>query len=116
MQQNESTRQLKVARMLQKDLAHIFNFELNNTLFAVGCMISVTKVRTSPDLAVAKVYISIFKADVTETLEILALNKGKIRKRLAEKTKGQLRIIPELLFFVDDSMDYYENIEKLLNN
>lgn len=112
--QKESTRQLKVAKLLQKDMAHILSFELNS-LFEPGSMVSVTKLRVSPDLGVAKIYVSIFKTNADQALEILAENKGKIRKKLGEKTKGQLRVIPELSFFVDDSMDYFENIERLLN-
>jgi len=109
-----SKRQNKVSRLLQKDLGEIFRAESLN-LF-LGAMISVTVVRVSPDLSFAKVYISIFspKNSVEEIFDLVNQNSKKIRFLLGNKIKNQIRSIPELAFFIDDSLDYMENIENLL--
>ena len=109
-----SKRQNKVSRLLQKDLGEIFQSESLNSF--LGAMISVTVVRVSTDLSFAKVYISIFspKTPVNEIYELVKKNKKKIRFLLGNKIKNQIRSIPELAFFIDDSLDYIENIENLL--
>ncbi len=109
-----SKRQNKVSRLLQKELGEIFRTESLN-LF-LGAMISVTIVRVSADLGFAKVYISIFspKTPVNEIYNLVNQNSKKIRFLLGNKIKNQIRIIPELAFFIDDSLDYIENIENLL--
>ncbi len=110
----ETTRQSKVSRLLQKDLGIIFQQEARN-LFA-GKMISVTTVRVSPDLGLAKIYLSIFPSEKTEeTLELIKMQTRNIRRILGNKVGKQLRIVPELAFFIDDSLDYIENIDNLLS-
>ncbi|MPQ49138.1 30S ribosome-binding factor RbfA [Marinifilum sp. N1E240] len=110
----ESTRQSKVSRLLQKDLGEIFQVESRN-LFG-GKMISVTTVRISPDLGLAKVYLSIFPSDKSEeTLELVKMSSKNIRRILGKRVGKQLRIVPELAFFIDDSLDYIENLDNLLS-
>jgi ribosome-binding factor A len=110
----ETTRQSKVSRLLQKDLGLIFQQEGRN-LFG-GKMISVTTVRISPDLGLAKVYLSIFPSDKSdETLEVVKMNTKNIRRILGTKVGKQLRVVPELAFYIDDSLDYIENIDNLLS-
>ncbi|NSW93553.1 MAG: 30S ribosome-binding factor RbfA [Bacteroidales bacterium] len=109
----ESTRQKKVSRLIQKEMANLFLRKGNE--IAPGKMISVTRVRISPDLSVAKIYISIFPSENHDnTLRSIEAQKGKIRFDLGVTVKSQLRIIPEIAFFIDDSLDYIDNIEKLL--
>ncbi|MBP5371059.1 MAG: 30S ribosome-binding factor RbfA [Bacteroidales bacterium] len=112
----ESTRQNKVARLLQKELGDIFQKESMN-MFR-GALISVTVVRVAPDLSFAKVYVSIFAPSKDEkTLFESIQDKTKtIRQMLAQKVAKQLRIIPELAFYIDDSIEYQENIERLLHS
>jgi len=111
----EGTRLSKVARLVQKDLGDIFQKE-GVTLFR-GKMITVTSVRVSPDLALAKVYISIFPTDKKEEVLLVVKQHTKtIRHELAQRVKHQLRVIPELAFFLDDSLDYIETIDKLLKS
>jgi len=109
----ESTRQKKVARLIQKELAEYFLRE-SKRLFD-GAFITVTVVRTSPDFAHARVYLSFFKAEKpTEMLAHILAIKKEIRHKLGEAVRNQLRIVPDLDFFIDDSLDYYENIDRLL--
>lgn len=109
----DSTRQQKVARLIQKELAEIFLQESRN-LFQ-GKMISVTIVRVTPDLAMAKSYISIFPSDNNkEILKAIRIANPKIRGLLGRKVGKQIRIIPELEFYIDDSLDYIDNINSLL--
>lgn len=111
----EGTRLSKVSRLLQKDLGDIIQRE-GVTLFR-GKIITVTSVRVSPDLGVAKVYISIFPTDKKEdVLQSVRMHTKQFRYELAQRVKHQLRIIPELSFFLDDSLDYIENIDKLLKS
>lgn len=109
----ETTRQQKIARLLQKDLSEILRRETAKTH---GVIISVTAVRVSPDLSVAKAYLSIFPpAQAPEILEILTRNARTIRYELAQRVRFQLRKCPELAFYLDDSLDYIENIDNLLS-
>lgn len=109
----ESTRLQKVSRLLQKELGNYFQRE-SHTVCA-GQMVSVTAVRVSPDLSVAKVYISIFPSDKSkETLTIIKSQIKSIRYQLGQIVHNQLRIVPDLDFFIDDSLDYIEKIEDLL--
>lgn len=112
----DSTRQNKVARLLQKELGEIFQRESMN-LFR-GALISVTVVRVAPDLSFAKVFVSIFapSKDEQELFKSIQDNTKKIRQMLAQKVAKQLRIIPELAFHIDDSIAYQENITRLLNS
>ncbi|BCI63820.1 MULTISPECIES: 30S ribosome-binding factor RbfA [Bacteroidales] len=108
----ETTRQSKISRLLQKDLSDIF---LNETRKTHGVLISVSVVRVSPDLSVAKVYLSIFPSEkAQEILDSIRLNARNIRYELAQRIRFQLRKTPELSFFLDDSLDYIENIDMLL--
>ncbi|MDR0941110.1 MAG: 30S ribosome-binding factor RbfA [Bacteroidales bacterium] len=111
----ETTRQQKISRLVQRELGEIFQKE-TYTMFD-GALITPTIVRIAPDLSVAKVYVSIFalKRGRGEIFEIIQANVKKIRQMLAGRTGKQLRIVPELAFFIDDSLDYQENIEKILS-
>ncbi len=109
----ESTRQKKVSRLIQKEMAEIFLRKGNEV--APGKMVSITKVRVSPDLSYAKIYISVFpSANQEETLSHIRDHSVKLRFELGHKVRTQLRIVPEITFFIDDSLDYIENIDKLL--
>lgn len=111
----ESTRQKKVARLLQKELADVF-LKKGNEL-AHGTMVSITRVRVSPDLSFAKVYISIFPAlKQDEILKWLEDHSSRIRFELGQKIKSQLRIVPDIAFHIDDSLDYIDKIDKLLKS
>ena len=108
----DSTRQKKVSRLLQKELGQILQLKSNEL---GGKMITVTIVRVSPDLSLAKVYLSIFPHKKDEDVLLpLKEHSSQIRHELGNRVRHQLRIIPELAFFVDDSLDYIENIENLL--
>ena len=109
----ESTRQLKVGRLVQKELSGVF---VKEGLGLYGkVLVSITIVRMSTDLSVAKVYLSIFPNDKSkEVLKNLNDAKPKIRHWLGQKTKGQMRIIPELIFYFDDSAAYFEKIDGML--
>lgn len=109
----ESVRQQKVARLLQKELAEIFRTD--SKLHYDGALISVTVVRVASDMSFAKVYLSFFMAkDVKALFEKINEAKWDIRKKVAMKTKGQLRVVPELAFYIDDSLDYAAKIDDLL--
>ena len=115
METSESTRQKKVSRLIQKEVAEIFLRK--GTELASGKMISVTKVRISPDLSFAKVYLSIFPSQTQEeVLHLIQEHSPKIRFELGHKVRKQLRIVPELAFFIDDSLDYIDKIDKLLKS
>lgn len=108
----ESTRQAKIARLLQKELSEIFRAQ---TAATHGVIISVTTVRVSPDLSVARAYLSVFPPEKgKEMIESINENARTIRYELAQRVRCQLRKTPELSFFLDDSLDYLENIDNLL--
>jgi ribosome-binding factor A len=109
----ETTRQKKVSRLLQKELSSIFQKEVPSLLGNV--MASVTIVRISPDLANANVFVSIFPVeDPKEALKVIKNNSGLFRKRLGNSVKNQLRIVPIVEYFLDDSAAYAEEIDRLL--
>ncbi len=109
----ETTRLNKINRLLQKELGDMF-LKLTQTMG--GTLVSVTTVKISPDLSVAKAYLSIFPADKQEEVLALIKNSSKgIRYELAQRTRYQLRRVPEISFFLDDSLDYLENIDRLLD-
>jgi ribosome-binding factor A len=111
----ESTRQKKVSRLIQKELADIFIRKGNE--FAHGKLVSITKVRVSPDLSFAKVYISIFPAtNQDDILHSIQEHSTKIRFDLGQKVRSQLRIVPDIAFHIDDSLDYIDRIDKLLKS
>jgi ribosome-binding factor A len=110
----ESTRQKKVARLVQKEMAELFQRESRN-LFG-GAFITVTTTRISPDLSHVKVYLSMFKVEKPEEmLKHIDSIKSEIRNQLGQKVRHQLRIVPHLDFFLDDSLDYFENIDRILS-
>lgn len=110
----ESTRQHKIARLIQKDLSDIF---LRYARTLGGTLISVSEVRVSSDLAIAHVYLSIFPQDkVAATMEKIEENKGKFRGEMGTLERHQLRIIPELNFHIDETIDRMERIDELLHS
>lgn len=111
----ESTRQNKISRLLQKDLGEIFRKETPN--WFANAMITVTKVNVTKDLSIANVYLSLFAtADKKGLLDQIRHRGSEIRFRLGKQIGKQVRIIPELQFFIDDSLDYIERIENLLES
>jgi len=109
----ESTRQRKVARLIQKELGDVFQRE--GQTFAQGSMITVTVVRVTPDLSHAKVFLSIFPSkNKQEVIKTISEDVKKIRHELGKRVRHQLRTIPEIYFYIDDTLDYVENIENLL--
>lgn len=109
----DSTRQNKIARLIQKDLAEIMQRE-GKDMFS-GILVSVTKVRVSPDLSIARAYLSIFPSEKgAATLQEIKAHQSRIRGLLGSKVGKQLRIVPQLDFHIDDSLDYIENIDRLL--
>lgn len=109
----DSVRQNKVSRLIQKELSTLFQQECKE--YCVGAMLSITSVRVSPDLSYAKIYVSIFPSAATQkTMESLDNYNKNIRFLLGKKVGKQLRIIPELRFFIDDSLDYIDKIDNLL--
>lgn len=108
----ETTRQAKISRLLQKELSEIFRQQTAKTR---GSIVSVTTVRVSPDLSIARVYISVFPSDKSEAvLDSVRRSAQTIRYDLAKIVRFQLRKTPELSFFLDDTMDYLDNIDALL--
>lgn len=108
----ESTRQAKISRLLQKELSEIFRQQTAKTH---GIIVTVSTVRVSPDLSVAKAYLSVFPSDkAPEVLSNIEASAKTVRYELAQKVRFQLRKVPELQFYLDDSLDYIENIDKLL--
>lgn len=108
----ESTRQAKIARLLQKELSEIFRTQTAKTH---GTLVSVSNVRVSPDLSIARAYLSVFPSDkAQDMIENINRNARTIRYELAKKVRYQLRKTPELSFFLDDSLDYIQNIDNLL--
>lgn len=111
----DTTRQLKYAKLIQKEIGTIFQRE--GMLFYGKAFVTVTGVRVSPDLSIARVYLSVFGVkNAQETIDQIDTHNKEIRKRLGNEMRHQARIIPELKFFLDDSLDYVEKIEKLLNS
>ena len=109
----ESTRQLKVAKEIQKEMAEIIRSK-GMAAFG-GALVSVSGVKVSPDLSVAKVYVSIFPSDKAEAvMTVLDENNKALRGELGHKMGKQLRIVPEIIFYLDSSLDYVEHIEELL--
>ena len=109
----ETNRQKKIAGVIQKDLADVLQGAAQGGM--KGVIISVTKVSVTTDLSQAKVYLSIFPSDKRSDLVAgIEGNKTKIRHELAQRTKNQLRRVPNLSFFGDDSLDYIETLDASL--
>lgn len=110
----ETQRQRKIAGVLQRDLAEILQRAATDGGMK-GVLISVSKVRVTVDLAIAKVYLSVFPVEKSnELLEGIKSNQPLIRHELSQRTRHQLRRVPELLFFVDDSLEYIDKIDQSL--
>ena len=108
----ETTRQQNISRMLQKELGEIFLLYARKLQ---GTLITVSSVRVSPDLGIARTYLSIFPSDkANAVIEQVNADTKAIRFDLGKRVRHQLRIVPELYFHVDDSLDYLENIDNLL--
>jgi ribosome-binding factor A len=109
----DSTRQNKVSKLLLKEMSEIFEFEVRGIL--QGGMVTITKVNVTKDLSIARFYLSIFAVkDKQKLLEDIRSRTSELRYRLGNRIAKQVRIIPQLEFFEDDSLDYIDNIEKLL--
>lgn len=110
----EGKRQAKIARLIQKELSEIFR---RYTAAMGGVLVTVSTVRVSPDLSIAKVYLSIFPpAKATELLFNIQAQSKTVRYELAQAVKSTLRKCPDLQFYLDDSLDYIDNIDRLLGN
>lgn len=111
----ESKRQQKIARLLQKELGEIMRIYANEHLH--GYLITVTKVNITPDLSLARTYLSLFgPAKRDDVFDRIQNSNKEIRHQLALRIGKQMRIVPELAFYVDDSLDYIENIDNLLKS
>lgn len=109
----DNNRQIKISNQIRKDLSEILNSL--GPKFAPGKMLTVTTVRVSPDLGLAKVYVSIFPSgEAHKDIGLLNDNVAPIRHELGNRMRHQVRIIPELVFYLDDSLDYIERIDELL--
>jgi len=110
-----TTRQHKVSRLLQKELGDYF--QKNGSAITGGKLVTVTVARISPDLGVTKVYLSIFPGEgLDEALQAIVDKSGLIRREMGNRLKNQLRHIPEFVFYLDDSLDYIDRIDNLLND
>lgn len=108
----QETRQAKISRLLQKELAQIFQ---SQTRMMHGVMVSVTRVKISPDLSICTAYLSVFPSEKGEEIvKNVNTNVKTIRYDLGQRIRNQVRIIPELRFFIDDSLDYIDHIDELL--
>lgn len=108
----ESKRQQRFAGVIQEDLAALFQKESNS--WAPGAFITVTKVRVTPDLAIARIYLSFLNTQTAkDDLKQIQSRTSEIRYKLGTKIKNQVRVVPELEFFLDDTNEYVERMEKL---
>ena len=113
MDSKPSLRQQKVSRLIQKELGQFFQRE--RLTVCDGQFVTVTKGSITPDLSIAYIYLSIFPSEKAKTtLDFIKIHTKSIRFYLGNQVRSQLRIIPELEFFIDDSLDYIEKIDKLL--
>ncbi|MBP5514032.1 MAG: 30S ribosome-binding factor RbfA [Bacteroidaceae bacterium] len=108
----DSTRQNKVARLIQKELSEMF---VAQTRQMRGVLVTVSQCRISPDMSVCRVYLSVFPSErAEEIVGNINANQKQVRFELGTRMRHQLRIVPELKFFIDDSLDYAEHIDELL--
>ena len=110
----DSTRQLKYSRLIQKEISDVFQKEGKN--YFGTSFITVTGVKVTPDLSIARIYISAFRENGDEVLKKLYTHSKEIRHKLGERIRNQARIIPELEFFIDDSLDYAEKMDKIMKD
>ena len=109
----ETTRQQKVAKQIQKDIADIFQKEAAHLVR--GLLVTVTTVRVSPDFGYAKIYVSVFPFEQHEALlKSLEENNWLLRRELGRRIRNQLKNVPELQFFLDDSLEYIDHIDEAL--
>lgn len=109
----ETTRQQKIAKQIQKDVAEIFQKE--GVALVRGLLVTVTGVRVSPDFGYAKIYISVFPFDRSaELMKTLEHQNWFVRRALGQRLRNQLKNVPEIQFFLDDSLEYIEHIEQAL--
>lgn len=110
----ESTRQLKISSLIKTDLGDIFQRNIVE-LIGTYVMVTVTKVYITKDISQAKVYLSVFgKQDKESVIKGVKASTKLIRKMLGDKIRHQVRVVPELIFYLDDSLDYIQNIDELL--
>jgi ribosome-binding factor A len=110
----ESTRQQKYARLLQKEIGEIFQRDTKH-LFGKA-FITITLVKMSPDLGFAKIYLSMFMVDSREEmLDVINQKKSQIRKILGQRIGKQVRIVPEIAFFIDDIEDHAQKMDKIIS-
>ncbi|MES2376394.1 30S ribosome-binding factor RbfA [Mucilaginibacter sp. UYCu711] len=110
----ESKRQQKFAGVIQEDLAAIFQREGMNYL--PNTMVTITKVRVTPDLAIARVFLSFFNtANNAQALQTVKLHASEIRYKLGSRIKDQVRVIPQLEFFIDDTSEYVDRMDKIFD-
>ncbi len=110
----ESKRQQRFAGVIQQDLAELFQREGN--AWAPGAFITVTRVRMTPDLAIARVYLSFLNTKTAkEDLGNIQSKTNEIRYKLGTRIKNQARIVPQLEFFLDDTNEYVEHMDKLFD-
>jgi ribosome-binding factor A len=110
----ESKRQQKFAGVIQKDLAEIFQRE--GMSFLPNTMVTITKIRMTPDLAIARVYLSFFNTSNTElAINTIKSHASEIRYKLGARIKSQARIVPQLEFFLDDTNSYVERMDKIFD-
>ena len=123
----QNTRQNKICRLIQQDMGDIFLREVKNCQWQADneadleslrkSLITVTEVRITPDLSIARIYLSILvigNGTVDGIMALIRANGGDLRRRLGMREGKQLRIIPQLEFYIDDTLDYIENINRLL--
>ncbi len=111
----ETKRQERIQKLLLRDLGEIFQRELGH--ITKNAMVTVTKVKVTPDLTLARVYLSLFATKDKEALmNAITKHSKEIRGRLGERIRHQLRSVPALQFFEDDSLDYIDRIDKLLHD
>ena len=116
MENRETPRQMKINTVIQHEIAYLIQDAIRKSS-TPNLMVSVTKVKVVPDISMAKVYISIFPKDKVDMyVENLKTNKNQLRHDLSQKLKSQLRKVPELNFYLDESLDYIEKIDKELTN
>ena len=116
MKNQETPRQLKINTVIQHEIAYLIQDAIRKS-GVTNLMVSVTKVKVVPDISMAKIYISVFPKDKVEMyIENLKTNKNQLRHDLSQKLKSQLRKVPELNFYLDESLDYIEKIDKELTN
>ena len=115
MKIQETPRQKKINTIIQHEIAYLLQDAIRKS-GVTNLMVSVTKVKVVPDISMAKVYISIFPNNKVDLyLQNLKKSKNQLRHDLSQRIKGQLRKVPELNFYLDESLDYIENIDRELN-